>query len=263
MCRVRHDWATFQCRFADGESRSNIFRDVVREEILRRGEAANVLDIGCGYGFDGDDNLIASIAEASSTLIGVEPDENVAVPPQFDTVYRCRMENAPLKAGFIDVAFAVMVLEHIGQPDLFWKSLWTALRRGGVFWGLTVDSRHYFVAISRLFAGLGIKKWYLKRVAHPPKEWLSVRSDRSDGLHRPHGNSMIYRSYPTFYRANSPRRIRMQTRRFRRCEFFSLQRAGQLNPYLPRLLLGLGTLVDRLQIRLGLPAPFLLVRLEK
>src|SRR3954470_3075796 len=107
-------------RYRSGECRDRIFRDMIFADTQPHGRDLTFLDIGCGQGFDGDVPLQASVARAAGTFIGVEPDR--AIEPQgcFDVVHRCFFEDAPLEPESIDVAYAIMVLEHLPEPQRFW-----------------------------------------------------------------------------------------------------------------------------------------------
>lgn len=72
-----------------------------------------------------------------------------------------------------------------------------------------------------------------------------------------------YQNYPTFYRLNSPAQLRSHAARFRKCEYASLARLGQLDYYLPRWARGIGRLLDCTYMWLGFPGHTLAVRLEK
>jgi hypothetical protein len=71
---------------------------------------------GCGHGFDGDEALQRSIAQAAGAYLGIEPDESVMLGPYVTESHRCFFEDAPVQDGSIDVAFAVIVLEHLADP---------------------------------------------------------------------------------------------------------------------------------------------------
>ena len=176
--------------------------------------------------------------------IGVEPDASVPVADCFDAVHRCCFEQAPLGSAAVNVAYAVMVLEHVRQPRQFWGKLGDVLRPGGVFWGFTVDARHYFAWISHWTERLGIKQNCLRL--------LNGRLGNQPCDH-----------YPTPYLANSPRQIARWTAAFRQREFISFVRVGQHDRYLPGLLKGAGRWIDRGLIAVGGPGSILAVRLEK
>jgi SAM-dependent methyltransferase len=217
---------------------------VILEDMRRFAVPPRVLDIGCGSGFDGSPELQSQIAGASGRYIGVEPDESIACPPWIQEIHRCTLEDAPLEPLSVQMAFAIMVLEHVAIPDRFFQKLHTVLAPDGIFWGLTVDARHYFRHASRLLERLHVKNWYLDKIAGQTPE-------------------KRYVNYPTVYRANSPFQIRRFARPFRHCDFASLHRIGQLDYYLPRSIRPAAALLDRLIARLRLPGAILICRLEK
>ena len=230
-------------RYEQGEWRAQIFRDLILGDVRRLGFLPVMLDIGCGSGFDGSQKIQAQLAEVSQKYIAVEPDLSVAVPSFVAKCYRCSFENADLAANSVDVAFCVMVLEHVAEEQKFWEKLIEILKPGGVFWGFTVDRRHFFSHVSMLMERLKIKTWFLDR----------LRGAR--GIER-------YENYQTFYRANSPRQIRPYVQNHFRCDFLSFSKVGQLDFYLPRSLRPAGHLLDCIQMATSLPGTLLAVRLE-
>lgn len=236
-------WSRYLDRYRGGEWRAPIFRDMILDDARRLGRDLTWLDIGCGKGLDDDLALQKSLAAEAGRYIGIEPDRSILVGPHVREVHRCVFEEAPLDRSSVDIAFSSFVLEHVPDPGRFWAKLHDVLVEGGVFWGFTVDSRHYFCALSRLVERLRLKDWYLRC------------------LRRSWGGG--YENYPTYYRANSPWRIGKHTRRFRRVDFIKFHRVGQLDWYLPGLLRRPAHLLDRFVIATGLPGSVLIVRLEK
>ena len=177
-------------------------------------------------------------------MIGVEPDPAIAVPEYFDEIHPCLFEHAESAPGSVDVAYSSFVLEHVECPKRFWEKLRTCLAPGGVFWGFTVDARHPFAMSSTLMGLARIKDFYLSRL---------------------HGRRGVdrYENYPTFYRANSPRRIARDTNGFAEASALSMHRVGQLDYYVPKSMRSLMRTFERISIRLGLPGSILVVRLEK
>jgi SAM-dependent methyltransferase len=230
--------------YRQGRWRASIMSELILEEMSRLGPAPTVLDIGCGAGFDDSPELQWRIATAAGRYIGIEPDEEIDCPSWMREIHRCAFEDAPIDPGSVQMAFAIMVLEHVATPDRFFRKLHSLLAPEGVFWGLTVDARHYFRHVSRLTERLRVKNWYLDRVCG------RAREER-------------YANYPTLYRANSPRQIERFTRAFRQRNFASLYRIGQLDYYLPRMVRPAASLVDRLIARLRLPGAILVCRLAK
>lgn len=242
--RIDLEWSLYADRFRKGEWRAVVFRDLILQECRREPRVRpTLLDIGCGRGFDDDSKLQLSLSQEAAAYLGVEPDKEIAIQPCFTTVYRCLLEDAPIPSGSVDIAFAVMVLEHIENPEAFWAKLYDVLREGGVFWGFTMDARHWFARASALAEWLRLKDWYL------------------DHLHAPCGQG--YENYPVHYRINLPNQIRMQTSRFTMTTIYNLGKVGQLDYYFPRMFRWLGRSLDALESSLHLPGSILVVRSQK
>jgi SAM-dependent methyltransferase len=238
-------WAPYIARYCSGEWRDRIFRDMILADAQRLGPRPTILDIGCGDGLDGNLKLQASIADAAGRFIGIEPDPEVTLGDHFTETHRCLFEEAPLAPGSIDLAYAVMVLEHIPRPQVFWDRMFDALSVGGVFWGLTVDARHLFARLSLWADRLKIKNLYM------------------DLMFGRVADSGRYRNYPTYYRTNTPDQIRRLTRSFRSSEFINFARVGQWSSCLPRPLRRIADAWDERSIRKQRAGTLLAVRVVK
>jgi SAM-dependent methyltransferase len=241
---IGSSWTPFAHRYRQGEWRTPIFYDMVLRDTQQLHGEACVLDIGCGRGFDLAPDFQSRLRAMCRHYIGIEPDVGVPIADCFDEVHHCLFEQAPLPTAAVDIAYAVMVLEHVREPHRFWAKLWDVLRPGGVFWGFTVDARHYFAWISYWSERLGVKQRYL-RLLH----------DRLGEEGCDH--------YPTPYLANSPRQISRWTQAFRRRDYISFKRVGQQDRYLPGCLKSAGRWIDRGLIAAGGPGSILAVRLER
>jgi SAM-dependent methyltransferase len=237
-------WTPYVDRYRKGEWRDRILHDLILDDARKRGAGLTFLDIGCGRGFDTDVPLQQSLARAAGRYIGIEPDPNITPGDYFSETHCCFFEDAPLGPESIDIAFAVMVLEHLPEPQRFWDKLHAVLKNGGVFWGLTVDARHWFCQASMWAERFKIKDRYLQ----------SLFGKRG---------SERYENYPVYYRTNTPEQIRQFTRRFRACDFVNFSKVGQCSWYFPRTLHPLVTFFERRAVRLGKPGVLLAVRVEK
>ena len=240
-------WIPYLQRYRDGEWRAPIFRDMVladAEALKQKDGELTLLDIGCGGGFDSDAKLQNSIARVATQYIGIEPDTDIVLGSIFSSTHRCTFENAQIAQESIDMAFAVMVLEHFEKPQIFWNKVHSILKKGGVFWGFTVDARHWFVFFSLLTEKLGIKDWYLNE------------------LHGKRGEDR-YENYGVYYRSNTPRQIHKFTSDFGSRNFLNFYRVGQMDYYFPKQFRWVGRLFDRMAIRMGLPGSIMAVRIEK
>lgn len=130
----RDVWRGYAERYREKTWRSPLYRDIIIDDLATLPPGRTMLDIGCGRGFD-DLRLQAQISEASGTYMGIEPDSEIQVGRYFRQVHRSVPEDAPVAPGSVDLAFAVMVLEHLRKPERFWGKLHETLRAGGIFWG--------------------------------------------------------------------------------------------------------------------------------
>ncbi len=237
-------FSTYIERYCQGHWRTPIFRDMLLNELPHLPDNPTLLDIGCGDGFDGEEEIQQILAEKAGTYIGIEPDAAMPLGAYFDQTYRCTFEDASLEPGTVDLAFAVMVLEHLPDPEVFWEKLWKILAEGGVFWGFTVDARHWFCHASMWLKQLRIKDLYLHRF---------LRHEEEDQ----------YQNYPVFYKANTPSQVIPFVRKFRRCDFVNFGKVGQLDYYLPSWLRPLSARLDKSLLARRKPGAILAVRVKK
>lgn len=236
-------WRTYVDRFEAGEWRAQIFRDMIKRDISAFGPERVVLDIGCGRGFDDSAELQASLAQDATHYIGVEPDASVPAPVCCNEFYAQPLEESAIESESIDVAFAVFVIEHLSQPEVFFESLHRVLRPGGVFWAATVDARSPFAHASKLMEASGMKDRYLDRM-------FGQREVR-------------HRNYATVYSANTPQRLMELSQKFTSCEVASMHCVGITDKILPRVLRPLAHVVDRATLNRGWPGTNLVVRIVK
>lgn len=241
------EWFPYIQRYMSGEWRATIFRDMVLADVERleqRNGKLTLMDIGCGGGFDNNAKLQRSISQVAEQYIGIEPDTDIELQDIFTSAHRCFFEDSSIDPESIDLAFAVMVIEHFENPKRFWDKVHSTLKKGGVFWGFTVDARHWFVFASFLAEKLAIKDWYLDR------------------LHGKRGEER-YENYGVFYRSNTPQQIKKLTSAFTSSVILDFYRVGQMDYYLPDKLRWLGRAYDRVAIRMGWPGSIMAMRVQK
>ena len=237
----------YQKRFRGNEWRALVFRDLILDDakaLRKERENLVLLDIGCGCGFDGSLKLQNDFVKVAGQFFGIEPDQDTKISGPFTSTYSCLFEDTDIPPSSVDIAFAVMVLEHLASPQSFIDKLFACLRPGGVFWGFTVDVRHPFVVASRLSERVHLKDRYLT--------WL----------HGSRGQDR-YRNHPTYYRCNTPHQIESLTKSFSKCAVVNFKASNQLDYYFPAALRWLGTGYCRLAMTMGWPGSILAVRLEK
>lgn len=239
-------WYKYQKRYSKGEYRAKIFFDMVLEDIDRKklNNSIVLLDIGCGKGFDNNMELQISLSRSVSSYIGIEPDVEIPLSSVFKIVHRCKFEDAPITEESVDIAFAVMVLEHIHCPKEFFNKIYEILKPGGVFFGFTVDSRHWFVGASKIIKYIGLKNYY-----------LNILHGKTSEEH--------YENYPVFYNINTPKDIEGLTKVFSQTTVLNFRRIGAMDYYFPASLRWIGRLIDRLDIFLNRPGSVLAVRVVK
>lgn len=231
-------------RYRAGAFRDRVVHDLILADAARLGDGLTFLDIGCGKGFDTDVPLQQSLVAAAGRYIGIEPDAAVELDGPITDVRRCLFEQADLAPGSVHVAFAIMVLEHLADPQPFWDKLHAVLAPGGVFWAMTVDARHWFCRASLWMERLRLKELYLS--------WLFGARGRER-----------YENYPVHYRCNTPARVAHYAEAFASVQCVNLSRVGQCDELFPRFLRPLSRRLERRAVRRGKPGTLLVVRAVK
>jgi SAM-dependent methyltransferase len=231
-------------RYQEGVCRDRIIHDLILADAARFAKPLTMVDIGCGKGFDTDIPLQQSLVGAATHYIGIEPDHLVVPGPYLNDVRRCLFEQADLPPTSVHVAFAIMVLEHVADPQPFWDKLYEVLVPGGVFWALTVDARHWFCRASLWSQRLRLKEWYLA--------WLLGTRGKDR-----------YENYPVFYRCNAPAAVETYARSFSSVCCFNLARVGQCDEIFPKFLRPLSRRREARAIQRGKPGTLLVVRARK
>lgn len=152
-----------------------------RRRILERlGSAAHVLDLGAGAG--GVPEM--DFSGCAGRVCGVDPDPRVLDNPFLDEARIGRGEQVPYADGQFDLVFADNVLEHLERPEPVFREVARVLRPGGLFLVKTPNRRHYVPLAARL----------TPHRFHRAFNRLRGRADDD--------------TFPTRYRANTPRRLR-------------------------------------------------------
>jgi SAM-dependent methyltransferase len=231
-------------RYRGGTCRDRIVHDLILADAARLGERLTFLDVGCGKGFDTDVPLQQSLVRSAGNYVGIEPDRSIELGDSIKDVRRCFFEEADLPGASVHVAFAIMVLEHLADPQPFWDKLYDVLVPGGVFWAMTVDARHWFCRASIWLEHLKLKEWYLS--------WLMGTR-----------GSERYENYPVYYRCNTPEQVARRAKAFSSVQTLNLSRMGQADELFPRFLRPLSRRLEARAIRRGRPGTLLLVRAGK
>lgn len=159
--------------------------ELFRAEILARiNPRGTVLDLGAGAGIVPQMNFRGRAAQ----VCGVDPDPRVTTNQFLDEGRVGVGEQIPYADNQFDLVFADNVFEHLAEPVSVFHEVYRVLKPGGYFLAKTPNRWHYVPLIAS-----ATPHWF--------HEWVNARRGRA------HADS-----FPTLYRANSPRVIRAHAR---------------------------------------------------
>ncbi len=205
-----------QYNFRNSSDRRLVFTRLIIRECLRLrrdGEPLRVVDIGCGRGIGRDERYVAAMKPFIDEFWGVEPDKSVTPKPEiFDHSRQTLLEDADLPEGYFDMAFSFMVMEHVADPESFYKAVARCLRPGGVHLFMTPNARHYFALVTRSLKAIKVEEFVLRMI-------------KGDGVDEYH--------YPVQYRCNSKPQVLRHAREsgFDQCDFAYMEADGP-RPYM-------------------------------
>jgi SAM-dependent methyltransferase len=142
-------------------------------------EDSIVLHAGCGA-----DNSIG-FRTTTRTTVGLDCDGRILENSDLDFAVVGDLSRLPFVDESVDFVASRWVLEHVSQPDVFFKEAARVLRPRGHLALLTTNLWHYFATMVRI-TPYCIQHWLIR----------NVLDGNPDDV------------FPTFYRANTVRRIR-------------------------------------------------------
>lgn len=172
-------------RFYPGEHRHSYDERFCAEICRYLGRAHVLLDLGAGAGIVPAMNLRGRAAR----VYGLDPDERVLENPYLDEARVGRAEAMPFADESFDVVVSDNVFEHLAYPEPALREVARVLKPGGLLFVKTPNRLHYMPLVAML-TPLRFHRFVNR-----------VRGRASED------------TYPTLYRANSPRVLTRLARR--------------------------------------------------
>lgn len=198
-------------------------------------ETGVVLDVGCGRGAASDDTCawrrrLADLRRPGRHVIGIDVDTAGAANPIIDEFRPIAADMRwPVESASVDCAIARSVLEHVPDPQAFFRELARVLRPGGCFAAHTPNRFSY----SSIAATIVPNRYHAKVVG-------KVQDSRAE-----------HDVFPTVFRVNTKRKLRsVCAQHGLDCYVYAWEAEPSYLTFSP-LLYRLGALVHRL-----IPQPF-------
>src|SRR5438270_3947673 len=112
------------------------------------GAESVVLDIGCGRGALAEDPVpyrreLSNLLGRARRVVGIDLDPAGASNPHVDEFRLIEGASWPVADGSIDVAIADWVLEHLSDPEVFFREVARVVKPGGYFCARTPNAWSY------------------------------------------------------------------------------------------------------------------------
>jgi ubiquinone/menaquinone biosynthesis C-methylase UbiE len=163
--------------------------EAVLNQLVVRGSAW--LDIGCGRSLSGDPRLNEELTRRAGLVVGCDRDPHLGRHATVRDLTLCDAGDLPFASESFDLVTASMVAEHLAAPEKVFEEVARVTRPNGVFVVFTPNKFNYAMLVARAtpYAFHLLYKrmtYYLNR-----GNWESFEDD----------------VFPTFYRANTVRRL--------------------------------------------------------
>lgn len=146
----------------------------------------DILDIGCGGGL-----VCEPMARLGGTVTGIDADENAiavahehAKEQDLDITYKATSSDELVKEGKqFDVVLALEIIEHVDNPDLFFKSVMDLCKPGGLVIFSTLNRKPKSFAL-----GIVAAEYILRWVPRGTHNWKKfVKPSELSRMVRQHG----------------------------------------------------------------------------
>lgn len=139
-----------------------------------------ILDLGAGRGA----NPRIALKGQAAQLCGVDIGQEVFENPHVDEAKQLEDGRIPYPADYFDSVVSSYVLEHLDDPVAVFKEVRRVLRPGGFFILRTPNKYHYVPVLAQI-------------TPHRFHKYINTKRGRAE-----------HDTFPTFYRANTARRLR-------------------------------------------------------
>lgn len=155
-----------------------------------------VLDVGCGRGAHSEGSVstrksLKIFRGKVKKVIGIDVDPAARENPYLDEFHLVNGGKWPVEDGSVDLLVSDNVVEHVENPETFFKEVQRVLKPGGYCCLRTPNAWSYFGLCSRLIPNKFHYK--VKTIVQKPQNEEDV--------------------FPTYYRCNSMRKIRNMFKR--------------------------------------------------
>ena len=159
-----------------------LFRDAI---VALISSDLAVLDVGAGAGIVAHMNFRGQ----ARRVCGIDLDPRVMENPNLDEAKLADAGSIPYPDGTFDLVFADNVMEHLAEPAAVFREIGRVLKPGGRLLFKTPNKNHYMPLIARI-------------TPHRFHQFVNRLRGRAE-----------IDTFPTLYRANSPRDVRMLAER--------------------------------------------------
>lgn len=171
-----------------------VYYDVLRQVIA---PGCAWLDLGCGVRVAADDALNRELPARARLAVGMDADPYLRGHTSFSRLVRGDASALPFRSSSFDVVTAAMVFEHVARPQEAFAEVARVLRPGGRLVVFTPNRFNYAMLVAAVT---------------PHRFHVFVRS-LMHYLNRGEWKRLDDEVFPTYYRANTARRLRQLAQR--------------------------------------------------
>lgn len=156
------------------------------------GGGAAWLDVGCGRHLSADHELNAELSRRAGIIVGCDADPHLRDHATVRNLVRCDAAALPFRDGVFDVVTTCMVAEHLEDPAAAFAEASRVSKPRGRFVVFTPNKLNYAMIVASLTPH-SFHLWYKRLTYYLNRgEWRDFEHD----------------VFPTWYRANTVRRLR-------------------------------------------------------
>lgn len=143
LSQKKYCWDIIKKYFPKYESKNSLYKEIVEQYLF---PSAVLLDTGCGSGKE----TPLDYSQRVRLAIGVDISKSVLENNNFHQKIIANVEQIPLENNYANIILCQELIEHLLNPDKFFREVSRILRKSGIFIMMTPNLWGWRSLISRL-----------------------------------------------------------------------------------------------------------------